>query len=273
MDRLKRTQSVQYYGQLASKSVEKQADAAKVEDVAATGDRKVSIPLSLVPEDALETHSVATAVPKSTTVSPPRCCLELTVRNAANLNEDEIVQLLQFEGKFDASRLGIILLLPDGDQIAAQLVNGMSGNCLLKAIGRNNVSANNFVYVFFPEEYVAKEGEIDIGEVSTKELFSNSIREVFLQSSQKGEFNELIGIMNQMAMDIYIDKDQRNRFEDQLQKTVDLIVGKLPSPNAENQEFWDNLHKAIVDVINENGDGDGEEKRARAREKLPVLDL
>jgi hypothetical protein len=297
MDRLKRTQSVQYYGQLASKSVEKQADAAKEEDVAATDDRKVSIPLSLVPgsvvgthsvavavpqsptvnsprnevpEDALETRSAVVAVPQSTTVNPPRCCLELTVGNAANLKEDEIVQLLRFRRWFDVSKFAPILFLPDGYQIAIQLVNGMSGNCLLKAIGSSNVSADNFTYMFPPENYFDK----NMTDTPTKEEMMELLAvecSPLPDNLPEEEFDKLATVVGQDMMDTYSDKSRREKFVDNLGKIVDLIFHKLPSRSADNQVYWDNICEAVTEeTVGEDGEY-SEEKLQELTEKYPAF--
>ncbi|MDR1528382.1 MAG: hypothetical protein LBS22_02235 [Puniceicoccales bacterium] len=232
-------------------------------------------------EDALAARLAVADVPpvvvfQSSAVNPPTSWLEFTVENTANLTEDEIVQLLFFQGRFDVGKFGTVLLLPNGYQIAIQLANRISGNRLLELIGENRMSADDLMCIFFPEEYFAKEGEID--EIPTKEMVGNSVRaecEFLPRGPQKGKFDGLIDGLSQAIIDTYIHKDRREEFGRQLRNVADLIVGKFPPPNAENQVYWDNIRGAIQAMIDESQgtNGDGEEKRARAREGFPSFDF
>jgi hypothetical protein len=178
------------------------------------------------------------------------------------------------ENKADLSEFGTMLFLPDGYRIVTQLVNGMSGDRLLELIGGDVMSVDDFMCIFFPEEYFAR----DIDEVPTLEQVANCTRaecEIFPGNLPEREFNELIDAVSQATIDAYADKDQRKQFENQLRSVADLIVGKLPPPNEKNREYRDNICRGVEAMIDEShrANGDGEEKLERAREMFPKLGL
>ncbi|MDR1233503.1 MAG: hypothetical protein LBJ75_04585 [Puniceicoccales bacterium] len=307
MDKVEKVKPVPDWSQLAALAAmleEEENDTVKIGNFTAVDDKKVSIPPKKVPEDTLKARSVATvADPRSPTGLPPRSWREFTETNTANLTEDKIAQLLSPQEGFDPSDWGFILLMPDGYRIAAQLVNRVSEKCLLDIIGGNFEAARNFMYIFFEEKYCAKK----MGEPLTKEEVDDAIRLVgegpFPQDLSQEKFEELVGTILQTILggepfprglsqeklgermgtiiqtmlDILIKKNRREEFESQLRGVVDLIVKKLPKPNAENQARWDNIHTAIKTKVsasqraNEDEDSKGKLRRARAR--LPFLNF
>ncbi|MDR2628666.1 MAG: hypothetical protein LBC30_01570 [Puniceicoccales bacterium] len=274
MEKVKRTHLVCGCGQLVSKPEEKQADASKVGDsvAVACSSSEVGIPLREVPENTLRTRSVATTTDlQKPTVASPRFWLEFTLKNTANLVEGEIVQLLSLEDRFDASNFGTILFLSNGDRIATQLIKGMSGDCLLESIGRDATSVDNFMYIFFPEEYFAKKKEVD-GPL-TKERVGDRIRKFSPQGSQKEEFNRLVDVVSQAAINIFTHKDRRKKFEGRLGIIADSIARKFPPSNAKNQKYWDNIFRGVRAMIDEShgANGDGEEKLKRAKKIFPAF--
>ncbi|MDR2628667.1 MAG: hypothetical protein LBC30_01575 [Puniceicoccales bacterium] len=271
MDGVERMRSILGYGQLAMRPKE-DSDTTDDEDFVIGGSKKVNVPQAIVPDDALGTRSEI--VPRFPKGSGPTSWLECTVENTANLVEDKIVQLLFFQGRFDVSKLALILLLPDGDRIATQLANGMSGNRLLESIGGDATSVDDFMCIFFPEEYFVK----DIGEVPTLEQIANSTRaecEFPSQDLSKEKFDEQIDMVSQATIDTFTHKDRRENFEGQLGGIADSIARKFPPSNAENQKCWDNIFRGVKAMIDEShrANGDGEKKLKRAKEIFPAFDI
>ncbi|MDR1233505.1 MAG: hypothetical protein LBJ75_04595 [Puniceicoccales bacterium] len=291
MEKLKRTQSVQSNSPLVSRPVEKQAGATKVGDFTAVAATKVSIPQRKVPGGALGARSVAAvADSQDSTVAPPGYWLECTAENTANLTEDEVVNLFCFksQGNANAIRFGAMFFLPDEDQIAAQLVRIMSGDCLLEVFGGSLAAAKDFMYILFEEEFSTKVSTYllwrneycaeNVAEPLTLTKVNYIIRsagEPHPQGLSPDKLMEQADIVGQRMLDTFGNKNQREEFESRLRRVVDLIVRKLPPPNAENQARWDNIRTAAETMISasQKANGDGERKLRRARARLPFLNL
>ncbi|MDR1233502.1 MAG: hypothetical protein LBJ75_04580 [Puniceicoccales bacterium] len=261
MDKVERREPVQYWNRLAA-ILEKEEndaaknDAAKTRNFIAIDGKKVNIPQRTVSEGTLvkARSVVAVADPEDSIVNRPRSWIEFTMENTAKLTEDEIVELLQLSGQFDASKLASILFLPNGPRIATQLVNRMSGDCLLKAIGRDLMAADNLVCILFPEDYF----DGLTGESPTVDRMAVCVRrecEPLPQGLSKEKADGQISIVSQTMMKVCADKDRRKDYESRLQRIVDLIFNKLPPPNKENQKQWDNIYTAVME---ETTDLDGE---------------
>ncbi|MDR0693444.1 MAG: hypothetical protein LBF49_02650 [Puniceicoccales bacterium] len=261
-------------------SVKKDGGDPKIVDPVVAGSGKIGIPPSKVPGGALETHSAVAApvppppvvVPRNPRVNHPVSWLEFTVENTAGLREDEIVRLLLFQDRPDPSKFGTIFFLPDGDQIVRQLVNGMSGNRLLEFVGRDAISADSFTCIFFEKKYFVE----DMDEDPTMEDMRDSVLiecEPLPPGLPKGKFEERITVVARAMKDAYANKGKRGKFEGKLRNVVDSIFAKLPPPNEENQEYWDNICEAIETVIDESPSADNKKRLAEARERFPVLDI
>ncbi|MDR2779199.1 MAG: hypothetical protein LBB16_02835 [Puniceicoccales bacterium] len=69
--------------------------------------------------------------------------------------------------------------------------------------------------------------------------------------------------------DIVTNKDRRKSAEEGIKNLATLIVNKLPSPNEENQTYWDNIYEAIKEECRgENS----EEKLVELKRRFPVFD-
>ncbi|MDR0693441.1 MAG: hypothetical protein LBF49_02635 [Puniceicoccales bacterium] len=284
MERVKRTQPDQDDGQVVERPVEEDELFSGVfsmegeEKMITLGGEGISIPWGKVPDDVLETRSAEVptvpplVIPLDSTLKPPMSWPEFTLENTAGLREDEIVRLLLFQGRPDPSKFGIVLFLPDGESIAIQLINGIPADRLLRFVGENRGSADNFMCVFFGEGFFVK----DMDQVPTIEDMRNSVSiecEPFPPGLPEEKFEERITVVAQAMKDAYADKGKRGEFEDKLRNVMDLIFAKLPLPDMENQMCWDNIRRATIDNSYRFYGTDGEKKLAELRERFPVLDL
>ncbi|MDR1528383.1 MAG: hypothetical protein LBS22_02240, partial [Puniceicoccales bacterium] len=253
-----------------------------------------------VSEDALAARSAAAdtaprvvappvVVPSGSAVIPPTSWLEFRVENTANLPEDEIVARLPFPGIFDSRKFGFILLLPNGYQIVTQLINGMSGDCLLKSIGESpafaeffeKTQSSEFGKTFTREStpiedfmgILFEDFSKDTTEGSTVEEIERNLREapgLFPRGLSPEKVDEWVTIFVQGTRDILRNKDRLNKMQDEQRSIVDLILSKLPPPNEENQRYWDNIREIIEHVF--TCDADERERVVKLRERYPVFD-
>ncbi|MDR1457844.1 MAG: hypothetical protein LBI47_03290 [Puniceicoccales bacterium] len=293
---------IQNDGQLVIRPVDEQDDTAKGQDPIAVGSREISIPRSKVPEDALETRSAAVAVPPNLKINPPTSWLECTAENTANLTEDEIVELLHhkypftFVGEnakdfqscsmedlrdtnydpdirtgffrfFKPNRLVYLSLFPDGGLIVHQLINGMSGNCLIKLIGKDKRASKAFMDLLFKQDYFA----VDRREMSTANKVGDWIQ-AECESLPKEKVDELATVLFRSMTDVSTDEGKPRSIESKIRNIVDLVFSKLPPPNEENQKLWDNIRETIKHIV-KKGYPDDKEKVKKLREKYPVFNL
>ncbi|MDR0742437.1 MAG: hypothetical protein LBE98_03165 [Puniceicoccales bacterium] len=299
MRKIEKVLSVHDYGQLGAKLVDEQNDAAEDEDFAIVGGKIVGIPPRKMSEDVLAARSVVVdfapcvvappvVVLQSSAVNPPTSWLEFTVANTANLPEDKIVAWLPFPGIFDSRKFGFILLLPNGHQIAIQLVNGISGDCLLKSIGESPTFAEFFerIKFFKPGEVLTRELTAiedfmdilfedfseDTTEGLTVEEIEGNLREapgLFPQDLPPEKVDEWVTVLAQETRDILLNKDRLNKMQDEQRSIVDLILSKLPPPNEGNQVYWDSLRKTIGHVIAR--DAASKEEVVKLKERYPAF--
>jgi hypothetical protein len=216
--------------------------------------------------------------------------MEFTVENTAKLTEKDVVDLFHFknQGNANAIRFGAMFFLPGEDQIAAQLVRIMSGDCLLEVFGGSLAAAKDFMYIFFEEEFSTRVSTYllwrneycaeNAAEPLTLTKINYIIRSAGEPYSHGLSPDKLMGqadIVGQRMLDTFGNKNRQKEFESQLRRVVDLIVRKLPQPNAENQAKWDNIRTAAETMISasQKANGDGERKLRRARARLPFLNL
>ncbi|MDR1528380.1 MAG: hypothetical protein LBS22_02225 [Puniceicoccales bacterium] len=259
MRRVERTPSVHSYGQLGAKPLEKASTAAKVGDSVVVGDKAVSIPPRQVPEDVLAARSVATAVSRVVARRNPRIdsvsLLDITAEKAANLTEDEIVELLRFKGRTDPSKLALVLFLPDGYRIAIQLVKGISEDRWLELLGGDQAAADDFgFYMLFGEKFLWRAME----ERPTLEEAKEYIRvecELSPEDLQNEEVDGRVTPLAQAMVDVYANKSRRRKFGDQLQKITHYLLNQLPSPDSANRGYWRTLCKVIKDEMRSRSGG------------------
>ncbi|MDR2432468.1 MAG: hypothetical protein LBD34_01820 [Puniceicoccales bacterium] len=277
MESLKRTQFAQGYDLLVAKPVGKGNSAPKVEDPIVAGGKEVTIHLHKVPDTPLRTRSVVAAavplppfVPRHLGIYHSASWLWFTAENTANLPQSAIVKSLYFKGRFDPSKLAMILLLQDGEVIANQLLDGIPGNRLLELLGGNRNSMEEFVYYMLFGKYFKRIME----ESPTLEEAKDRIRvecEFYPKDLQRRKLNKLITAPAQAMMELWTDKDKRMEFENQLRKIVDLILGKLPPPNEENRRYWNNVCEAIKDGVGESPKEKDRKRLMELREKFPAF--
>ncbi|MDR1528381.1 MAG: hypothetical protein LBS22_02230 [Puniceicoccales bacterium] len=230
---------------------------------------------SAVADTAPRVAAPPVVVPSGSTVTFPTSWLEFTVENIANLTEDEIGKRLLFRGRFDASKFAIMLFLPKGHQIVTQLINGMSGDCLLRSIGGNVASADHFRYILSPEDYFTKIA-VEAPTVGEMEGLVRLECEPLPQGFPRERFEELVTVVARAIVDTYVDEGRREQFESNLRKIVDSIFSKLPPPDATNREYWKNICEAVIEeTVGEDGEGggedseDGEGRLVELEEKYP----
>ncbi|MDR1457842.1 MAG: hypothetical protein LBI47_03280 [Puniceicoccales bacterium] len=282
MKGIKRTQSVQDYGQVVARPVEEEEllpgafPMEGVKKIVAVGGAEISITRSKVSDDALETHSVVIdALPsviilRNPRVNAPTSWLEFTVENIANLPSNEIVQRLSDKGIFDASKLGLMLFSPGGHQIVVQIIDVIPGHRLLKLIGESLVSAHGFAHIFFEKNFFMG----DKSQIPTVESLCGTIRAKCKPQSSGLSQKKVDGqaaTLAQTMMETYGDEDRHREFENNLRNIVDLIFAKLPPPDMGNQMYWDNIRRATRDNADRFYGTDGEKKLKELQERFPVL--
>ncbi|MDR2432467.1 MAG: hypothetical protein LBD34_01815 [Puniceicoccales bacterium] len=277
MESLKRTQSAQGYVQeVESPDTERAVDPLIGNSLIRAvnlGSEKFNIPPPRVSSTPLEIHSIEVAavslvaVPPDSTINSPVSWLEFTPENTANLTENEIAQLLRFGDEFDPSKFGTMLLLPNGIQIVFQIIELISEDRLLELIGGNETSADSFTYILFEDRYFPQ----GIGERPPERSIRYSIEvecKPLPQGFPEERAEELITAPAQAMMELYVDEGKRREFESQLRNVVNLIAGKFPPPNEENQVYWDNICEAIKVVIGKSRNTDSQEGLAEFEERL-----
>ncbi|MDR2432465.1 MAG: hypothetical protein LBD34_01805 [Puniceicoccales bacterium] len=278
MEKTKRTQSAQGYDSLVTKPVRKSNSVPRNEDFLVLGGRggkKVYIPSFKVPDTPLGTRSVVSSVVAQRQPSGklPVSLPEFTLENTANLTEEEFVELLCLNGKFDPIKLAIILCLPDGDRIAIQVIEHISKSRLLEVLGGNRDSAEGLGDLLSGKNPLKR----ITSELLTTEELGEYLRVVFrypLMALQNKEVYGPIIALAQVMLDTCPNKGRRREFESQLRKIIDLILGKLPPPNEENQRYWDNIIKTIKRRIRgKKGKEKVTAKLVKFKKKFPVLKL
>ncbi|MDR2628668.1 MAG: hypothetical protein LBC30_01580 [Puniceicoccales bacterium] len=281
MEGVRRTKSGQDDGQVVARPEEKDEfpldistiSVEKVERTVTAGRRAVSIPQAEVYGSALGTRSViATNVPRNSRVNSPTSWLELTPENAVNLKENEFIQLLSHRGIFDVSKLGYILFFPEGYSIAAQMINLIPGNRLLRLVGEGLESAYYFAHIFFEKKFLG----IDNSQVPTMESLHSIIQakcKSQLQGLSQKSMNDRITDLTQTVRETCADEDKCRKFESNLRNLTDLIFSKLPSPNIGNQILWDNIRRAVEDNVHRFYDTDGEKKLEELKGRFSVLNF
>ncbi|MDR0693442.1 MAG: hypothetical protein LBF49_02640 [Puniceicoccales bacterium] len=273
MERVKKIQPAQSYGQSGTipekvdDSVQKVIDFFEVGGKGGKRVRRVDIPAPRVSGSPLRTRSaVAAAVPP--VIVPrypgvhPVSLLWLTVENVMNLPRDEILGVLSLNGRFDPSKLAIMLFLPGGYQIANQVVERIPRCRLLKLIGGNRASLDDCLDLLFEKKYLER---IMLEFPTVKEIREYIRVECgfFPEDLQDEEVDERITALAQTMIESYADEGGRRKLESNLRKVVDLIFVKLPLPTKRNQRLWDNIGKALSGKK-------GEKKHREIKERFPL---
>ncbi|MDR0693443.1 MAG: hypothetical protein LBF49_02645 [Puniceicoccales bacterium] len=234
------------YGLLSISSLKKDGGDPKIVDPIVAGSGEIGIPPPRIFGSPLEIRSAVVptvpplVIPLDSTLNPPMSCLELTLENTAGLTEDEILGVLSLNGRFDASKFEIVLFLPDGYQIAMQLVNGMSGGCLLKLFGESRASSENFVYHMISGKYLERKMEKFPTVKEMKEYLRVECG-FFPEDLQDEEVDERITSLAQTMIGVYTNQDRRVEFEGERRNLNSLIINKFPLPDMENQACWNNI--------------------------------
>ncbi|MDR0693439.1 MAG: hypothetical protein LBF49_02625 [Puniceicoccales bacterium] len=211
------------------------------------------------------------AAPRVAAPPPLKFWLRCTVENTANLAENEIVQLLSERGIFNVSNLGNILLLPKGYQIAMQLIDGMSGDCLLKSIGSNRVSMRFFVRIFFEGNFFGGDKNPD----SMTEDVRNSMQATYKFSPQESMDAQTVTLVqwNHEMASTYANEDKRRDFECRLQSVARSIVGKLTRPSKKNRGYWRGIHEAVKTAAHELSGADKEKEFIKVQKRFPIFNF
>ncbi|MDR1457843.1 MAG: hypothetical protein LBI47_03285 [Puniceicoccales bacterium] len=255
MEGTKKIQPAQSYDQSVAIPKEVDGSGPKTRDLFEVGGRggkrvrKISIPPCKVFDGTLGTHSARAAavppdiVPRYSGVHPVSL-LWFTVENVKNLPQDEIVESLFLNDKFTLSKLAIVLSLPEGDQIAGQVVECIPGDRLLKLLGENRASLDDCLDLLFEKKWLER---IAL-EFPTVEEIKEYLRVACgfsPEDLQNEEVNGPITALAQTMTETYADEDRRRGIEGEMRKVVDSIFSKLPPPSEENQKLWDNILKAM----------------------------
>ncbi|MDR0742433.1 MAG: hypothetical protein LBE98_03145 [Puniceicoccales bacterium] len=194
--------------------------------------------------------------------------MDLTAEEAANLTEDEIVELLRFKGRTDPSKLALVLFLPDGYRIAIQLVKGISEDRWLELFGGDQAAADDFrYYMLSGKKFLWRKMEKRPTLKEAKEYIRMEC-ELSPEDLQNEEVDGRVTPLAQAMVDVYANKGRRRKFGDQLQNLTNLILSKLSSPDSANQEYWRTICEAIRYEMRGRS---GRRKLTELREKFPAL--
>jgi hypothetical protein len=257
-------------------------DTTRVADVAGVGGGAVRIPQRRAPEDALRMHpAAAVADPRPPRVLPPKFLLDCTVENTADLSGDEVAQLLTCqrgsEQVFDLEGLVYMLFLPNGRDIAIQLVNKLPGDFLLALLGNSESSRLSFIRMLFRQDYFrlseiqsrfAQDGRPKTRDEMVRECMWDKCKS-FLSAQ---EFGRRADVLVQAAVAIYDDPKQLRRFEKDQQQIGSLIASKFPPLDDENQEYWGYIW-AVIESERDKLQDASEDVRARFESDMSKLPL
>jgi hypothetical protein len=240
-------------------------------------DLEVSIQQSKVSYDALAERTVRSgAVPQNSMPENPVSLLDCTLENTKNLTEAEAIELLSYtfeaqfmeDGKsmplppnaikdyrdyrydenkgvgfyktFPTGKIVLMFLLLDGEQIVRQLIDRIPGDRLLQLIGENKVAAGDFVDFFsFDKDFFDGDDE-NIPEEEVKSCIAEECEPL-----PRGKADELKVTLFELAKKTFTDPNPRECLENQLRSFCSHIIDKLPRPNEENAQLWDNIANVI----------------------------
>jgi hypothetical protein len=169
-----------------------------------------------------------------------------------------------FYKTFPTGKIVLMFLLPDGEQIVRQLIDRIPGDRLLQLIGENKVAAGDFVDFFLSEKDFFDGDDENIPEEEIRSCIAKECEPL-----PREKANELRVTLFKSMKNIPIAPNLREQLENQLRSFCNHIIDKLPRPNEENAQLWNNIIEVIDRLPDANKRG---EAYQRLRLPMPMTD-